>query len=82
MHPEQIKAALRMKGVTPAALADELSVANSTVSQVISGRSESARIKARIAQVTGLSISVLWPPTERPSLRRTRTTATQARATA
>ena len=39
MHPEQIKAAMRMKGVTPTALADEMGVSNATMSQVISGRS-------------------------------------------
>ena len=39
MHPEQIKAAMRMKGVTPTALADEMRVSNATMSQVISGRS-------------------------------------------
>ena len=49
-----------MKGVTPTALADEMGVANSTVSQVISGRSVSARIQARIAAVTGFSEEVLW----------------------
>lgn len=73
MHPEQIKAAMRMKGVTPTALADQLGVANSTVSQVISGRSVSARIRNHIAEITGHPVEALWPPTnERPSLRRTR----------
>lgn len=85
MHPEQIKAAMRMRGVTPTALADELGVANSTVSQVISGRSVSARIRARIAQITGYSVDVLWPRTNaRPTLRRSRAAiaAAQARASA
>ena len=75
MHPEQIKAAMRMKGVTPTALADEMGVANSTVSQVISGRSESARIKARIAQITGISVGTLWPPSGKPVLRRVKSAA-------
>lgn len=70
MHPEQIKAVIRMKGVTPAALAEELEVAKSTMSQVISGRSVSARIRERIAQVAGLPVEVLWPPTDKPVLRR------------
>lgn len=75
MHPEQIKAAMRMKGVTPTALADELGVANSTVSQVISGRSVSARIRSRIAEITGFSVDAMWPPANNPpSLRRTRET--------
>lgn len=70
MHPEQIKAVIRMKGVTPAVLAEEMCVAKSTMSQVISGRSVSARIRERIAQVTGLPVEVLWPPTGKPVLRR------------
>jgi lambda repressor-like predicted transcriptional regulator len=70
MHPEQIKAAMRMNGVTPAALADELRVARSTMSQVISGRAVSARIRESIARVTNLAVEVLWPPTGKPVLRR------------
>lgn len=70
MHPEQIKAVIRMKGVTPAVLAEQLGVAKSTMSQVISGRIVSARIRERIAQVTGLPVEVLWPPTGKPVLRR------------
>ena len=81
MHPEQIKAAMRMKGITPTALADELGVANSTVSQVISGRSVSARIRERIAAITGHSVEVLWPAaTRRPVLRRTRAQIAASRA--
>lgn len=72
MNPELIKAALRMKGVTPTVLAEEMGVARSTMSQVISGRSESSRIKERIAQITGMTVSEMWPPTGRPVLRRTR----------
>ncbi len=70
MHPEQIKAAMRMKGVTPTALADRLKVSNSTMSQVISGRSVSARIRAEIAKVIGIPIHALWPANDKPSLRR------------
>lgn len=81
MHPERIKALMRMKGVTPTALADEMGVANSTMSQVISGRSESARIKRRIAEITGYSVETLWPRINaRPVLRRTRAAVAAARA--
>ncbi len=80
MHPEQIKAAMRMRGKTPTAVADELGVANSTVSQVISGRSESGRIKKRIAEITGMAVDVLWPPKPgRAVLRRPRAAASDAR---
>ena len=70
MHPEEIKAAMRMAGITPTALADELGVANSSVSQVISGRATSARIAGRIAQIVGKPITVIWPPKNKPVLRR------------
>ena len=82
MHPEQIKAAMRMKGITPAALADELGVANSTISQVISGRIESARIKQRISKIVGLPVATLWPPSDRVRLRRTKAEVERARAMA
>lgn len=68
MHPEEIKAALRMRGVTPAALADELEVAPSTMSQVISGRSTSARVMGRIAAIIGEPVTTIWPP--KPTLSR------------
>ena len=59
-----------MAGKTPAVLATELEVANSTISVVIHGRAESARIKARIAKVIGKPVSVIWPPDGRPKLQR------------
>lgn len=69
MHPEQIKAALRMAGTTPTALADEMEVSSSAMSQVISGRAVSARIRARISQVTGIPVEMLWTVST-PTLRR------------
>lgn len=62
MHPEQIKAAIRMAGTTPAAIADEMEVSRSTLSMVISGRGVSARVAARISEITGLPVKTLWPP--------------------
>ena len=71
MHPEEIKAAIRMKGTTPAAIADELDVSRSMVSLVIGGTARSARIAARIAQITGLTVTTLWPTQPaKPTLRR------------
>ncbi len=80
MHPEEIKAAMRMKGITPTALADELGVANSSVSQVISGRATSARIAARIAQIVGKPVGTIWPPKDRLVLRRVKPVTTRAAA--
>lgn len=77
MHPEQIKAAIRMAGTTPAAVADELLVSRSMVSHVISGAAKSARIAARIAEITGLTVSTLWPPKPaKPTLRRPNASST------
>ena len=61
MHPELIKAALRIGGVTPAALADELGVSRMSVSNVIHGRGVSKRIALRISQVIGHPLAVIWP---------------------
>lgn len=73
MHPELIKAAIRMKGTTPSAIADELGVSRSTVSLVISGRGVSARVSEYISQVTGLPVATLWPPKKsKTGLRRIR----------
>lgn len=70
MHPEQIKALIRMKGTTPAAIADELELARSTVSQVINGRSTSARIAQHISKVVGIPVSQLWPQKKPSGLHR------------
>lgn len=72
MHPELIKAAIRMAGITPAALADEMGVAHSSITQVINGRTVSARIRKRIAHIIGKPAAAIWPPSTRPSMRRTR----------
>lgn len=80
MHPEQIKAAIRMKGTTPAALADELGLSRSTVSHVISGRGMSARVRNCIATTTGLSVEKLWPAKAKTSLRRTATRQVEVQA--
>ncbi len=71
MHPELIKAHIRMKGTTPAAIADELGVTSTAVAHVINGQ-PSARIRAVLARVTGLSEAQLWPAGAKPqaSLRR------------
>jgi len=83
MHPEQIKAGLRMKGITPTALADELGVGHSAVSQVITGKSVSTRIRASIAEILGVSVEALWPPSKtKPALRRSRAQVQAMRARA
>jgi len=70
MHPEQIKAEMRMRGYTQARLADEMGVKKSTVSQVISGTGKSLPIQTAIAKLLGKKITELWPGQIR--LRRSR----------
>jgi lambda repressor-like predicted transcriptional regulator len=76
MHPEQIKAEMRMAGTTPAMLAEELCVSRATVSMVVNGRGTSARIQKRISEITGKAVSVLWPPKPKLTLRRKKEVAT------
>lgn len=71
MHPEQIKADIRIAGSTPAFIADELDVSRATVSQVIHGRGTSARIQKHISKIIGKPISQIWPPRKKlPQVKR------------
>lgn len=72
MHPELIKAELRIKGVTPAVIAERLDLHYSTVSQVIRGVGTSARVQKAIAKVLGKTVADLWPP-KTSALRRAKT---------
>ncbi|WP_276681239.1 helix-turn-helix domain-containing protein [Thalassolituus oleivorans] len=62
MHAEEIKAAIRMSGTTPAVIADELDVSRTTMSTVIHGRCVSKRVMQRISDVIGQPIEKIWPP--------------------
>lgn len=72
MHAEEIKAGLRMKGVTLASLADELKVTRSLVSHVVSGTARSSRVQERIAAILGKPVASIWTPKPPSKLRRTR----------
>lgn len=76
MHPEEIKAALRIKGVTLAALAEELSLSRSMVTQVIHGYARSKRVEDRIAEILCKSVETIWK--HKPSLRRAKVVAVGA----
>ena len=80
MHPEEIKAAMRMAGTTPAMLCDELGVAASSMSQTISGHIKSRRIQARIAEIIGKPVATIWP--NQVVLRRSRAQIEAQRAQA
>ncbi|MFM9881225.1 MAG: transcriptional regulator [Burkholderiaceae bacterium] len=61
MHPEQIKAAIRMCGSSATEIARSLHVSHACVSHIIHRRGVSAPVAQRIADVTGLPISQLFP---------------------
>lgn len=61
MHPEDIKALLRKKGSSSAAVSRQLAVEPGTVSNVIHGRYASKRIAQRISNLIGEPVSKLWP---------------------
>lgn len=61
MHPELIKAQIRIAGTTPAAVAAELGVTRNTVSHVIHGRGISLRVAARISELIDRPLGELWP---------------------
>jgi Ner family transcriptional regulator len=60
MHPEDIKAAIRKAGSSPAAIARELKVSNTAVSHAIRGN-KSTRIAKVIVRVTKRRFVDLWP---------------------
>lgn len=61
MHPELIKARLRINGSSLVAVARETGVSAMNVSHVIRGRHRSLRIARRICEVTGLAPEHAWP---------------------
>ena len=61
MHPENIKAAIRIRGKTAASIADELGVSRAMVSLVINGAAKSSRVAEHISALLGESVESLWP---------------------
>ncbi len=61
MHPADIQAALKKKGVTQAAIACKLGVSEMTVSRVVRGTDSSRRVAQAISEVIGIPVSTLWP---------------------
>jgi lambda repressor-like predicted transcriptional regulator len=60
MHHEDIKAAIRKKGSSQAAIARELDVSPMGVNHVVQGGT-SKRIARHISLVTGIPVASLWP---------------------
>lgn len=61
MHPEFIKARLRVAGSSAAKIAREMKRSHSTVSRVISGQGKSTRIARRICEIARLDPEEAWP---------------------
>lgn len=61
MHPEDIKAAMRKRGVKPSELARHLGVSSASVTSTLRGRTRSRRIADAVAKIVGLPVDTLWP---------------------
>lgn len=70
MHPELIKAEIRMRGTTAAAIADDMGLTRTAVTAVIANRSKSQAIRERIAALLGKQVNTLWPIKPSSGVRR------------
>ena len=61
MHAEDIKAAIRKNGVTPAQIARDNGVTKMAVSHVLHGNSKSARLAVAIAKAAQKPVAEIWP---------------------
>ena len=66
MKPNDIKAAIQRAGTTQVAIAQYLGVSPSTMNQVISGRTRSARVEAEINKICGKAVFAAPRPAHRP----------------
>lgn len=61
MHPELIKAHLRIAGSSPAKVARAMKVTPGAITLVMRGHTKSTRIARRICEITGLDPAKVWP---------------------
>ena len=61
MHPADIQAALKKRGLTQQAIADQLRVSPITVSQVIRGKNISDRIMKAVAKAIEKPVQYVFP---------------------
>lgn len=74
MHPEDIKAAIRITGWTQAAIARALDVTQPAVSGVIHGNNRSLLVQTCISALIEQPIEVIWPdqpPVSEEAFRKT-----------
>lgn len=60
MHHELVKAHLKMKGYTIAAVARELGITGPAISRVLWG-ARSRRVEKRVAEIIGLDLAEVFP---------------------
>jgi putative transcriptional regulator len=61
MHPADIAAALKRRGLSQSDVARELQISRPSVGDIIHGRGRSARVERVIADKLGLPLYVIWP---------------------
>lgn len=61
MHPAEIQAALKIRGINQSEIARYAGVSRNTVSSVVNGRSRSQQIEQRISELLGIPVEDLWP---------------------
>jgi len=57
----RVKALLALNGIKQKSIADKLGVEPQTVSQIVLGKKNSARIRSAIAKVLNMKVEELWP---------------------
>lgn len=67
-HPETLKAELRKRGWTLQAIANEVKVSHTTVSNCLRGGA-SAKVRAVIGQILSTDPASIWPGRYRKALR-------------
>ena len=63
MTKDEIKKALKIKGIRPVDLAKKADVSRSMVSHVMAGRYPGSRVRRVIAKTLGKKPREIWPPT-------------------
>jgi lambda repressor-like predicted transcriptional regulator len=61
MHPIDIQAALKKRGITQRSIADEIGVTEAVIGFVIFDKSRSRRIAEAIAEKLEMSVDDIWP---------------------
>lgn len=61
MKPNEILAALMLKGVKQREIAQKLKVTHVAINHVIYGRGKSRRVQEEIARIIGRDVNEIWP---------------------